>query len=109
MAAQALGLAMLAVSMQPALLLASVVVFGFTIGNSLLMHPLLLAETFGTRDYGRIYSTSQLITMLGVAACPAVIGFIYEASGGYKVPFLVVAALTTLGFAILALGAVSRR
>jgi predicted MFS family arabinose efflux permease len=109
MAAQAFGLAMLALSMEASLLLASVVVFGLTIGNSLTMHPLLLAESFGTRDYGRIYSTSQLITMLGVAGCPAAIGLIYETSGGYKAPFLAIAALTTLGLAILALGASKRR
>ena len=52
-------------------------------GNSLMMHPLLLAERFGTRDYGRIYSTSQLVTVMGVAGCPPLIGLLYEASGGY--------------------------
>ena len=75
--------------------------FGVTIGNSLMMHPLLLAERFGTRDYGRIYSTSQLVTVLGVAGCPALIGLLYEVSGGYQLPFLAVAALTLVGLAIL--------
>ena len=51
-------------------ILAGAVLFGVTMGNSLMMHPLLLAERFGTRDYGRIYSTSQLVTMVGVAGCP---------------------------------------
>ena len=79
MAAQAVGLALLAVSFEPVLVLSSVALFfGLTIGNSLMMHPLLLAETFGTRDYGRIYSTSQLVTMAGVAGCPALIGMVYE-------------------------------
>src|SRR5262245_47278882 len=102
MAAQALGLALLAISFEPLLVLSSVVLFGLTIGNSLMMHPLLLAETFGTRDYGRIYSTSQLVTMAGVAGCPALIGIVYEMSGGYAAPFLGVAALTMIGFAVLA-------
>jgi MFS family permease len=77
-------------------------VFALTIGNSLMMHPLLLAERFGTRDYGRIYSTSQMVTVLGVAGCPALIGLIYDWSGGYELPFLVAAALTLVGLAILA-------
>jgi len=102
MAVQALGLALLAISFEPLLVLSSVVLFGLTIGNSLMMHPLLLAETFGTRDYGRIYSTSQLVTMAGVAGCPALIGIVYEMSGGYAAPFLGVAALTMIGFAVLA-------
>ena len=67
--------------------------FGVTMGNSLMMHPLLLAERFGTRDYGRIYSTSQLVTVMGVAGCPPLIGLLYEASGGYALPFLAVAGL----------------
>ena len=76
---------------RPAQILAGTVLFGVTMGNSLMMHPLLLAERFGTRDYGRIYSTSQLVTMVGVAGCPPLIGLLYEASGGYAVPFLAVA------------------
>jgi predicted MFS family arabinose efflux permease len=109
MAAQALGLAMLAISFEPVFVLASVVVFGLTIGNSLMMHPLLLAEAFGTRDYGRIYSTSQLVTMAGVAGCPALIGMVYDLSGGYAVPFLAVAALSMIGLAVLAACATPRR
>jgi MFS family permease len=64
---------------------------------------LLLAERFGTRDYGRIYSTSQLMTMVGVAGCPTLMGLLYEASGGYTVPFLLATALTLVGLAVLAL------
>jgi MFS family permease len=73
-----------------------------TIGNSLMMHPLLLAERFGTRDYGRIYSTSQLVTIIGIAAGPALIGLMYEGWGGYGAPFLVIAGMSLIGFAILA-------
>ena len=78
-------------------------------GNSLMMHPLLLAERFGTRDYGRIYSTSQLVTVIGVAGCPALIGVLYEASGGYAVPFLAAPAVTLVGLAVLGLFGTVRR
>ena len=90
-------------------ILAGTVLFGVTMGNSLMMHPLLLAERFGTRDYGRIYSTSQLVTVVGVAGCPPLIGLLYEASGGYTVPFLAVAALTLVGLAVLAIFGAPRR
>jgi hypothetical protein len=73
------------------------------------MHPLLLAERFGTRDYGRIYSTSQLVTVLGVAGCPALIGVLYEVAGGYAVPFLAATGVTLVGFAVLALFGGARR
>ena len=108
MVVQAAALALLAVAVDRTLILAGAVLFGVTMGNSLMMHPLLLAERFGTRDYGRIYSTSQLVTMIGVAGCPALIGLMYEASGDYEVPFLAVAGVTLLGFAVLALFATRR-
>lgn len=109
MAMQACSLAFLAVAEGRTNILAATMLFAVTIGNSLMMHPLLLAERFGTRDYGRIYSTSQMMTVLGVAGCPALIGVLYEMSGGYRQPFVVISALTLVGFAILAMFAVPRR
>jgi MFS family permease len=106
---QAAGLAVLAVAEDRAQVLVGTVVFGVTMGNSLMLHPLLLAERFGTRDYGRIYSTSQLVTVIGVASCPALIGVLYEASGDYAVPFLAAAAVTLVGLAVLGLFGTGRR
>jgi len=106
---QAVGLALLAVAEDPTQILIGTVVFGITMGNSLMMHPLLLAERFGTRDYGRIYSTSQLITVLGVASCPALIGLLYEVGGGYLIPFFAATGVTLVGFFVLALFGGARR
>jgi predicted MFS family arabinose efflux permease len=102
MAVQALALALLAVAYDRLAILGATALLAVTIGNSLMMQPLLLAEHFGTRDYGRIYSTSQMITVLGVAGCPALIGLLYEASAGYTLPFLVIAGITLIGLAVLA-------
>ena len=44
--------------------------FGATVGNLLMLQPLLLAEAFGVREYPRIY-LSQLLSTLGVAPGPA--------------------------------------
>jgi predicted MFS family arabinose efflux permease len=102
MAMQAASLAALALAHDRAGILAATTVFGTTMGNSLMLHPLLLAERFGVRDYGRIYSVSQMMTVLGLATCPALVGFLYEASGGYDKPFLAIASLTLIGLATLA-------
>jgi MFS family permease len=102
MALQAASLAVLALAHDRASILAATMVFGTTMGNSLMLHPLLLAERFGVRDYGRIYSVSQMVTVAGLATCPTLVGFLYEASGGYDVPFLTLAMLTLIGLAILA-------
>jgi predicted MFS family arabinose efflux permease len=102
MALQAASLAMLALAHGSAAILAATAVFGTTMGNTLMLHPLLLAERFGVRDYGRIYAASQMMTVVGLASCPALVGLIYEASGGYRVPYLAAAALTLVGIVILA-------
>ncbi|HWE22119.1 MAG TPA: MFS transporter [Hyphomicrobiaceae bacterium] len=102
MVLQAVALAGLAWAHGRAAILAGVAVFGFTMGNSLMMHPLLLVERFGTRDYGRIYSVSQLMSVAGLASGAALVGVIYEASGGYTVPFATLALASLVGFAILA-------
>jgi len=105
MAVQTVALISLAFVHQRIAILAAVVLFGVTIGNSLMMHPLLLAEKFGTREYGRIYSISQFITMFGVAGGPLLIGLFYDLSGGYEVPFVAASFATLIGFAVLFFGA----
>jgi predicted MFS family arabinose efflux permease len=108
MALQAGALVLLAWAQGRAAIVAGVALFGVTMGNSLMMHPLLLVERFGVRDYGRIYSVSQLMTVAGLAIGPALVGLLYETSGGYAVPFLGIAAGSLVGFAILATGAGAR-
>jgi MFS family permease len=101
MAMQAAALAVLAWAHSRLAIVAGVGLFGLTTGNSLMMHPLLLVERFGARDIGRIYSVSQVLTMGGLAAGPALVGLVYDTSGGYETPFLAIAAATLIGLAIL--------
>jgi MFS family permease len=108
MANQAVALSFLAVVENQIGLMASVALFGFTIGNILMMQQLLLAEAFGSREYGRIYSVSQLITVIGVAAGPVLIGVIFVISSGYAVPYLATAISTLIGATILSLSGPAR-
>jgi MFS family permease len=103
LAGQTLALVFMALAAGTVALIAAVAVFGLTIGNILMLQPLLLAEAFGTRDYGRIYSTSQMVTALGIAGGPALVGVIYEIAGGYTVAYLVVAGGSLLGLVVLML------
>ena len=98
---QALTLALYAYAVTPTTMLMVAAMFGLTVGNLLMMQPLLMAEAFGTRAYGRIFSTSQLFTTMGVASGPAVYGLVYEAAGGYEASFLYGAAASLLGLVAL--------
>ncbi|HEV2000567.1 MAG TPA: MFS transporter, partial [Xanthobacteraceae bacterium] len=104
----ATALIFLALATNGPLLLAAALVFGIAFGNIIMMHPLLLAEAFGTRDYGRIYAASQFVTVIGLASGPALAGFIYE-TAGYGVAYLALAAISFVGLAILALAGRHRR
>jgi len=81
--------------------------FGLTVGNLLMLQPLLLADAFGVRDYPRIYAFGSLIATVGVAGGPALVGVLYGGFGGYRTAFLVAAAvsLVALGWMV----ALSRR
>ncbi|MDF1625021.1 MAG: MFS transporter [Parvibaculaceae bacterium] len=84
-------------------LLTVAVLFGFTVGNLLMMQPLLIAEAFGTVAYARVYSTSQLFTTFGVASGPAAFGLIFETAGGYTASYLYGAAASLVGLGALLL------
>ena len=57
----------------------SIVLFGATIGNILMLQPLLIAERFGVRDYPRIYSRAQLYGLVGTAGGPLLLGWLHDA------------------------------
>ena len=82
-------------------LLAAAVLFGLTVGNLLMMQPLMIAEAFGLKAYGRLYSFNQLFMTAGVATGPAAIGFLYEWLGGYNIAFLVMAVASALAFLLI--------
>ena len=71
-ALQSVALVAIAFSESRCALFAAIVVFGATVGNILMLQPLLIAERFGVVDYPRIFSRSQFIMMLGTALGPLV-------------------------------------
>ena len=83
-------------------------ILNMTIGNLLMLQPLVVADAFGVRDYPRIFSLSQLIMTLGIAAGPFLLGALHDASG-YRVAYLVAAGVSVTGSVILlAAGPVSK-
>ena len=101
MVAQGAALLSLAVSDSRAGLLLTTVGFGLTVGNLLMLHPLLLAARFGVRDYARIYSRSALLATAGIASGPAFIGVLRDAVDGYGIAFAVAAGASVLAAAVL--------
>ena len=104
MALQAVGLGALGVLDGRIALLVSASVFGTSIGNVLLLQPVVLADVFGVRDYPRIFSRSQLVSTIGVAGGPYLLGVLRDATGGYRVAYLVATAISLCASAVLLTG-----
>ena len=108
MVGQMVALCALAVLDGVAPILLVTVGFGLTVGNLLMLHPLLLAERFGVRDYGRIYSRSQLVATLGVAGGPLFIGALHDVVDGYGIAFAVAGGASLVAAGVLALSGPTR-
>lgn len=80
---------------------AGIVLFGATVGNLLMLHPLLIAQQFGPSDYARIFSRSQFVVFLGTAAGPYLLGAIHDATDGYRLAYLVAGSLSLTGALVL--------
>ena len=89
MLCQGIALALLAAANSVPLIYASLALFGITVGNLLMLQPLILAEIYGLKHYPQIYAWSHAITVLGVAGGPALMGFLYASAADYQFPYLV--------------------
>lgn len=101
---QACGLSGLALVEGRLGLLVSASVFGLSVGNVLLLQPVVLADVFGVRDYPRIFATSQLVSTVGIASGPFVLGILRDATDGYRLAFLAATALSLAASAVISTG-----
>lgn len=69
-------------------------VFGFTIGNVYMMQSLLVGEIFGMVSFGTVFGLISFAGQTGSGIGPIGIGWLHDVSGGYSVPFTVVALMT---------------
>ncbi|MEM7338818.1 MAG: MFS transporter [Actinomycetota bacterium] len=105
---QGLALVALAFSTTPTSIIVSAILLGLSVGNLLMLQPLLLAEAFGVAEYSRIYSFNQLFGTLGVGGGPFALGLVHDVAD-YRVAFLVAAGASLIGFVtFLAAGPTSR-
>lgn len=100
-ALQMLALIGLAIASTTLGIFGSIVLFGATIGNILMLQPLLIAERFGVRDYPQIYSRAQLFGLVGTAGGPLLLGWLHDLADGYRSAYLVAAGCSMLGAAAI--------
>lgn len=98
---QGASLVMMAFAHGTLALFGTIVVFGATVGNVLLMQSVLIGHRFGVRDYGRLFSMSQLTTVVGTAGGPFLLGWLYDLTGSYLVPYIVAGVLSMTGALVM--------
>jgi hypothetical protein len=75
--------------------------FGFTIGNVYMMMSLLTAELFGILSFGTVYGVVALAGQLGSGLGLVFMGWAHDATNGYTVPFVVLAALNLVAAVVI--------
>lgn len=101
---QAVSMTVLALSDEAAISFIGIIILGATIGNILMLQPLLIAERFGVRDYPRIFSRSQLFTTFGIAGGPLLLGWLRDSAGGYRTSYVVAACFSFVGAIVIRAG-----
>ena len=73
---------------------------GVSVGNLLMLQPLLLAKAFGIQHFSRIFGLSNMLTTIGIAVGPLALGLLYSTYGSYDPAYLTMSAAGIFGFAI---------
>jgi predicted MFS family arabinose efflux permease len=97
---QAAGLCLIALADGPWPVVVGAGLFGSSVGNLLMLHPLWLADAFGGSAYARIFSLSNAVSVFGVAAGPALMGWLFDGFG-YRVAYLLGVGGSTVAFALM--------
>jgi predicted MFS family arabinose efflux permease len=95
------GVLLLAVGSGTPQLLAGCILFGLPGGNHLTLPPLIAQQEFGHADVATVVALSVAISQGSIAFGPAVFGLLYEATGGYLLPFALAAVVDAIAAIIL--------
>ena len=98
---QSAGVLLLAIGSGTPQLLAGCILFGLSGGNHLTLPPLIAQQEFGHADVATVVALSVAISQAAMAFGPAVFGLLYEATGGYMVPFTLAAVVDATAAVIL--------
>ncbi|MBW1788948.1 MAG: MFS transporter, partial [Deltaproteobacteria bacterium] len=81
---QALGVLILVYTKDLFLLWVFVLVFGFSMGGTATLRPLIVTWLFGLGSYGAVFGATQIFQSMGSSLFPLVAGMIFDATGSYR-------------------------
>jgi MFS family permease len=105
MLTQAISLSLLTTGHSVFVLCAGLALFGVSVGNLLMLQPLLIADAFGLKDYAKIFSICNLMSSWGTAIGPAALGYAYTVNGNeYSLAYLLAACAGFFGVFLFLMG-----
>jgi MFS family permease len=91
LACLAASLVLFATVREPWQLVYALPLFGIGFGGSIPVRSTLQAEYFGLRAFGSIQGMALTVTTVGAFAGPVLAGALYDASGSYRLAFVLLA------------------
>lgn len=71
------------------LLIPFIIIYGAGFGGPIVLRAGLVADYFNTKSFGTIFGWVALIGMLGGMASPVIAGWIFDATGGYRLAWTI--------------------
>jgi MFS family permease len=97
------GLAWLQVASKPWMLFLFAVVYGLAHGGFFTVMSPTVAELFGTNSHGLLFGVVLFCGTLGAAVGPLMAGSTFDVTGNYRIGFLILTVLATIGLVLITL------
>jgi predicted MFS family arabinose efflux permease len=91
---QAVSLAMFSLARSTPAVVAAALLLGVVVGNSPIIMPMMVVETFGMLDYPRIQALQQILVSIAQGVGPVLLSVVHDRLGGYPTAYLTAAAVS---------------
>jgi predicted MFS family arabinose efflux permease len=95
---------LLAAGGNPVVLIGGSILFGLTVGNVTTLSPIIVRREFGAVAFGPVFGVASCAIQLVTALGPGLYGLLHDASGSYREPLLVAAAMDVIAAMVVLLG-----
>jgi hypothetical protein len=97
---QAIAIVVMGIVEMPAALVAACAIYGLTVGNSILLLPVIAQAEFPS-ERGKVVASVSSSNQLALSLAPLVVALVFEATHGYRAPFVMLALLQTAGLSVM--------
>ena len=98
---QSVGLLLIAFAPNSVMGVVAAGIFGLSVGNLLMTQPLWLAEKYSVDIYPQVFARANAISVLGVAAGPFCMGWIFDYAGSYTFAFICALGTSLVAFVVV--------